>query len=62
MSALSRRTLLRSLPMGLAAAALPAVTETPRADPIEALAEAYRASRAATMQRCQLEGKAARQG
>lgn len=35
MSALSRRTLLRLLPMGLAAAALPAVTETPRADPIE---------------------------
>lgn len=48
MSALSRRTLLRLLPMGLAAAALPAVTETPRADPIEALAEAYRASRPTT--------------
>lgn len=57
MSTLSRRNLLRALPMGFAAAALPAVVDTPAqangtATPsdlaLRALQDAYRASVAAT--------------
>lgn len=57
MSALSRRNLLRALPIGFAAAALPVVvdtpaqadlTDTPSETALRALADAYRASVAAT--------------